>query len=125
MKRVLTALVLIPLVLLAVFRAPDWLFTALVGVVAVLATIEYLQIAAKYGYKVYPVVSVGFVAVLFAAAAITRTRSAIPCGFACCQRVRRGDTRLNQRTGIPGRQVERGETAQTNFYRCRDYFLAQ
>jgi phosphatidate cytidylyltransferase len=69
MKRVLTALVLIPLVLLAVFRAPDWLFTLLVGVVAVLATIEYLQIAAKYGYKLYRVVTVGAVAVLFAAMA--------------------------------------------------------
>src|SRR3569832_903843 len=65
MKRVLTALVLIPLVLLAVFRAPDWLFTLLVGVVAVLATIEYLQIAAKYGYKVFPVLSCACVAVLF------------------------------------------------------------
>jgi phosphatidate cytidylyltransferase len=65
MKRVLTALVLIPLVLLAVFRAPDWLFTLLVGVVAVLATIEYLQIAAKYGYKVYPVVTCGAVGLLF------------------------------------------------------------
>jgi phosphatidate cytidylyltransferase len=67
MKRVLTALVLIPLVLLAVFRAPDWLFTLLVGVVAVLATIEYLQIAAKYGYKVYPVVTVLCVGGLYVA----------------------------------------------------------
>ena len=71
MKRVLTALVLIPLVLLAVFRAPDWLFTLLVGVVAVLATIEYLQIAAKYGYKLYPVVTCGAVAALFAATVYT------------------------------------------------------
>jgi phosphatidate cytidylyltransferase len=67
MKRVLTALVLIPLVLLAVFRAPDWLFTLLVGVVAVLATIEYLQIAAKYGYKVYPVVTCATEILIFGA----------------------------------------------------------
>lgn len=67
MKRVLTALVLIPLVLLAVFRAPDWLFTLLVGVVAVLATIEYLQIAAKYGYRVYPVVTCLCEALIFVA----------------------------------------------------------
>jgi len=53
MKRLLTALVLIPLVLLAVFRAPDWLFFALVGVVALLATIEYLQIVEAYGVKVF------------------------------------------------------------------------
>lgn len=65
MKRVLTALVLIPLVLLAVFRAPDWLFTLLVGVVAVLATIEYLQIAAKYGYRVYPVVTLCTMGMMF------------------------------------------------------------
>jgi phosphatidate cytidylyltransferase len=69
MKRVLTALVLIPLVLLAVFRAPDWLFTLLVGVVAVLATIEYLQIAAKYGYRVYPVVTCLCVGIIFVAVA--------------------------------------------------------
>ena len=74
MKRVLTALVLIPLVLLAVFRAPDWLFTLLVGVVAVLATIEYLQIAAKYGYKVYPVVTCLLVAVIFLGFAIVQLR---------------------------------------------------
>ena len=72
MKRVLTALVLIPLVLLAVFRAPDWLFTLLVGVVAVLATIEYLQIAAKYGYKVYPVVTCGAVGILFVSEIVGR-----------------------------------------------------
>jgi phosphatidate cytidylyltransferase len=72
MKRVLTALVLIPLVLLAVFRAPDWLFTLLVGVVAVLATIEYLQIAAKYGYKVYPVVTVGVIALMFISYSLVR-----------------------------------------------------
>jgi len=80
MKRVLTALVLIPLVLLAVFRAPDWLFTALVGVVAVLATIEYLQIAAKYGYKVYPVVTCGAVFVLFVAAGFAKFSLNLPPG---------------------------------------------
>jgi phosphatidate cytidylyltransferase len=51
MKRVLTAAVLIPLVLLAVFLAPNWLFTGLVGVVALLATIEYMTLAAGYGYE--------------------------------------------------------------------------
>jgi phosphatidate cytidylyltransferase len=51
MKRVLTAVVLIPLVLLAVFLAPNWLFTALVGAVALLATIEYMTLAAGYGYE--------------------------------------------------------------------------
>ena len=51
MKRVLTALVLIPLVLLAVFKAPNWLFTLLVGVVALLALKEYLDLVEAYGVK--------------------------------------------------------------------------
>ena len=49
MKRVITAAVLIPLVLLAVFLAPNWLFTVLVGAVALLATVEYMTLAAGYG----------------------------------------------------------------------------
>ncbi|HVP44478.1 MAG TPA: phosphatidate cytidylyltransferase [Terriglobales bacterium] len=48
MKRVLTAAVLIPIVLLIVFRAPMWLFAAFVGLVALLATLEYLGIATSY-----------------------------------------------------------------------------
>lgn len=51
MKRVLTAAVLIPLVLLALFLAPNWLFTVLVGAVALLAAVEYLSLAAGYGYE--------------------------------------------------------------------------
>ncbi|MCI0356220.1 MAG: phosphatidate cytidylyltransferase, partial [Acidobacteria bacterium] len=49
MKRVLTAAVLIPLVLLVVLRAPLWLFTAVAGVVALLAMREYLGLVAQYG----------------------------------------------------------------------------
>ena len=41
MKRVLTAVILIPLVVLALFKAPLWLFTLLVLGVAVLAAHEY------------------------------------------------------------------------------------
>ncbi|HJX85609.1 MAG TPA: phosphatidate cytidylyltransferase [Candidatus Angelobacter sp.] len=51
MKRVLTAVVLIPLVLLAVFRAPLWLFAVLVGAIIVLALREYLSIAEAAGLK--------------------------------------------------------------------------
>lgn len=51
MKRVLTAVVLVPLVLLAVFRAPIWLFALLVAVVIVLALHEYLGIADAAGFK--------------------------------------------------------------------------
>jgi phosphatidate cytidylyltransferase len=53
MKRVLTAVVLIPLVLVAVFRAPIWLLSGLVAVVALLALHEYLTIADAHGYKTF------------------------------------------------------------------------
>lgn len=51
MKRVLTAAVLVPLVLLAVFRAPLWLFALLVAGIIVLALHEYLNIAEAGGIK--------------------------------------------------------------------------
>lgn len=51
MKRVLTAVVLIPLVLLAVFRAPLWLFALLVAAIVVLALHEYLGIAEAAGMR--------------------------------------------------------------------------
>jgi phosphatidate cytidylyltransferase len=50
-KRVLTAVILIPLVVLALFRAPLWLFTLLVLGVALLAAKEYFDIAEKTGHK--------------------------------------------------------------------------
>ncbi len=51
MKRVLTAVILIPIVVLALFRAPLWLFTLLVLSVALLATHEYLRIARATGFQ--------------------------------------------------------------------------
>jgi phosphatidate cytidylyltransferase len=51
MKRVLTAAVLAPLVLLAVFRAPLWLFALLVAAVIFLALHEYLAITEAAGIK--------------------------------------------------------------------------
>lgn len=49
MKRVLTAVVLIPLVLLVVFRAPLWLFVPIIGVIVVLSLREYLSLSQKDG----------------------------------------------------------------------------
>jgi phosphatidate cytidylyltransferase len=49
MKRVLTAVILIPLVLLAVFRAPLWLFVLIILLIGILATLEYLRIAQHTG----------------------------------------------------------------------------
>jgi phosphatidate cytidylyltransferase len=53
MKRVLTALILIPLVLVLVFLGPgwQWLFTLAVAVVAALAGWEYLGLAERGGAK--------------------------------------------------------------------------
>jgi len=51
MKRVLTAVVLIPVVLLVVFKAPLWLFALAVAGIIVLALHEYLNIAELAGAK--------------------------------------------------------------------------
>lgn len=52
MKRVLTAVVLIPIVLLIVFRAPAWLFTGVVALVAILALLEFAALVRGHGYEV-------------------------------------------------------------------------
>jgi phosphatidate cytidylyltransferase len=51
MKRILTALILIPLVLLLVFLAPVWLVTLAVAAVAAMAAWEFLGLAEKTGAK--------------------------------------------------------------------------
>jgi phosphatidate cytidylyltransferase len=66
MKRVVTAAVLIPLVLVAVFRAPLWLFNAIAGVVALLAIREYLDLVGAYGAKPFRPVVLGITTLCFA-----------------------------------------------------------
>ncbi len=51
MQRVITAIVLIPLVLLAVFKAPFWLYALIVVMLAMVCTSEYLGIAAAHELK--------------------------------------------------------------------------
>ena len=51
MKRVVTAVILIPIVVLALFKAPLWLFTLLVMGVALLAAREYFDIAEASGFR--------------------------------------------------------------------------
>lgn len=51
MKRVLTAVVLVPLVLLVVFKAPLWLFALVVGLVMLLCLHEYLGLLEHYGIE--------------------------------------------------------------------------
>ena len=57
MKRVVTAAILIPVVTLAVFKAPLWLFTLLVFGVAVLAANEYFGIVKAQGFTPYTITS--------------------------------------------------------------------
>jgi phosphatidate cytidylyltransferase len=58
-KRVITAVILIPLVVVALFKAPLWLFTLIVFGIAVLAAYEYLGIAIAQGFK--PMVATSYV----------------------------------------------------------------
>jgi phosphatidate cytidylyltransferase len=51
MKRVLTAVLLIPVVLLILFKAPLWLFALVVAAIIVLALREYLGIVKAAGIK--------------------------------------------------------------------------
>lgn len=53
MKRVLTAAVLVPVVLLILFKAPNWLYSAFMGLIAVLAVHEYFGIAFHYQQKLH------------------------------------------------------------------------
>jgi len=65
-KRVITAVILVPLVVIALFKAPLWLFTLLVFGVALLAAHEYLGIAKASGFQPMAVASYLFVALSFA-----------------------------------------------------------
>ncbi len=70
MKRVLTAVILIPVVVLALFKAPLWLFTLLVLGVALLAAREYFDIAEKTGFRPFRGLSYLMFVLLFLALAI-------------------------------------------------------
>ncbi len=65
MKRILTAVVLIPLVLLVVLKAPNWLFPLAVGAFALIAAYEYLNILGHYGLKPMKWLTMAIVAMLF------------------------------------------------------------
>ena len=53
MKRVFTAVILIPVVLLIVFKAPLWLFVPVVGVFTVIGLREYLSMMEAAGLKTF------------------------------------------------------------------------
>jgi phosphatidate cytidylyltransferase len=66
MKRVLTAVILIPIVLLLVFKGPFWLITLAAAAVAALALWEFLVLADASGAKTPRVAVLCAIAVLFA-----------------------------------------------------------
>ena len=84
MKRVLTAVILIPLVVLALFKAPLWLFTLLVLGVALLAAREYLDIASSAGFRPFRGLSYFF----------------LVCGFALLTMSFLGDWRMLRNLGF-------------------------
>jgi len=53
MKRVLTAAALIPVVLLILFKAPNWFYSGFIGLIAVLTAHEYFGIAIHYQEKLH------------------------------------------------------------------------
>jgi phosphatidate cytidylyltransferase len=65
MKRVLTALVLIPIILAIVLRAPLWLFTLVLALFAILAAYEYLELGKGYQIKANLGVSIFWLVLLF------------------------------------------------------------
>src|SRR5208283_1966649 len=65
MKRILTALILIPLVLLLVFLGPRWLVTLAVTGLAALAAWEYIGMAERAGSNLPRVAILVAIAALF------------------------------------------------------------
>jgi len=70
LKRVLTALVLIPLVLALLLYAPHWMFAAALGLVAVLAANEFLLLGKGYGLRPFRKTTLLFIALYFAGLAL-------------------------------------------------------
>jgi len=75
MKRVLTAVVLIPFVLLAVLRAPAPLFAFLVAVVALLTASEFLQITTHYQLQPSPRTTYVLIVLLFVGVALQSSKT--------------------------------------------------
>jgi phosphatidate cytidylyltransferase len=78
MKRVLTALVLIPLVLLAVFRAPAPLFIALVAVVAIVSAREFVDLVQHYNLSPFRMPTFVMVALMFVALMVRSVEAQTP-----------------------------------------------
>ncbi len=64
-KRIATAVVLIPIVLLLVLKAPAYLLVMVAGAVGLLAVAEFLKLTASYGVQPLSLVTYLFVGVFF------------------------------------------------------------
>ena len=72
-KRIATAVVLIPLVLLLVLKAPLYLLAAVSGAVALLAIAGFLKLETHYAVQPLTVATYAFVALLFLFVVVTST----------------------------------------------------
>jgi phosphatidate cytidylyltransferase len=64
-KRILTAVVLIPIVLLLVLRAPIWLIAIVTGAIALLTVAEFLKLTESYGVRPIARPTYAFIALFF------------------------------------------------------------
>lgn len=64
-KRIATAVVLIPLVLVLVLKAPLWLLAVVAGAVALLAVAEFLKLVTRYGVQPIGQATHVYVAIFF------------------------------------------------------------
>lgn len=74
MKRALTAVVLIPVVLLVTFKAPVWLFAVAVALVTLLAMREYMDMVKAYGFKPFQLLTYALVVLYFLLLGFTGSR---------------------------------------------------
>jgi phosphatidate cytidylyltransferase len=65
-KRIATAIVLIPLVLLLVLKAPLYVLIFFAGAIALLAIAEFLKLISHYSVQPFPLPTYAFVALFFA-----------------------------------------------------------
>jgi phosphatidate cytidylyltransferase len=75
MKRIVTAVILIPLVLLLVLKAPLYWMAIVAGIVAMLAIAEFLKLTEAYGVEPLRQVTYGYVALFFVAVIISVSKT--------------------------------------------------
>ena len=74
-KRIATAVVLIPLVLLLVLKAPAYLLVIVAGAVALLAVAEFLKLVTNYGVQPLSQLTYAFIALFFVFVIVVSTNS--------------------------------------------------